>query len=325
MPMASNEGSVFESVSEVELSRQERLKRLLDQWVLAPLTIILDDVRTLTGFAIVLLFALMGTVGVLIVPQPETGQGPMLMRPFQNIAHPLGTSKLGVDLLSQLVHATPAMWAMVLAGALFSTVVATILGTTSGYKRGITDTVITTVTDIAMTIPALPLIMVIAVVFEPRNPWLTGVVLAINAWAGLARAIRSEVISLREESYIEASRVVGMSTPTIIVKDILPNIMPYIAVNFVAAGRSVIFGSVALYFLGVLPISTTNWGVMLQFAYDYGALYQWNALHWLLVPIVAIILLTVGLLLIAQGAERIFNPRIRARHAKTIESDTQVE
>jgi peptide/nickel transport system permease protein len=305
---------VFEQTAVEEVSSRERRRRIFEEWVISPLRILIEDKRTLAGASILMVFFLLGTVGVLLVPLPSPDQGPRGLGAFQSWEYPLGTTVTGQDILGQLVHATPAMWLMLMSGALFSTIIATVIGTIAGYIGGKVDIVLTTITDVFLAIPGLPLIMVLAVVLQPGNPIFVGIILSANAWAGLARSIRSEVISLTSESYIEASQVLGLSMPTIVTRDVLPNLMPYITVNFVVAGRRVIFGSVALYFLGMLPITGLNWGIMLQLAYDNGALYLPAYFHWLLVPTLAIVGLTVALLLVAQGAEQIFNPRIRARH-----------
>jgi peptide/nickel transport system permease protein len=176
------------------------------------------------------------------------------------------------------------------------------------------DRVLMFFTDTMMAIPGLPLIIVVAVLFEPKSPIVVGILLSINAWAGLARAIRSEVLSIREESYVEASSVMGLHTHTIIWSDVLPNVMPYITINFVNAGRAIIYNSVGLYFLGLLPFSQPNWGVVLDFAYNKGGLHTWDVAHWLIVPMAAIVILTLGLTLFARAADRVFNPRTRARY-----------
>jgi len=145
--------------------------------------------------------------------------------------------------------------------------------------------------------------------------------LASNVWAGNARTIRSQVLTLRNQNYVEASRLAGVSLQRILRKDILPNLMPFILVKFVNASRYIIFSSVGLYFLGFLPYSNANWGVMIQEAYRTSNLYVGNGLHWMLPPMVAIILFSLGLILLAQGFDRIFNPQIRAKHAKTRDTD----
>lgn len=307
----------FHITSDTELSRRDRYGRVLDEVVFAPLRIIWEDWRARAGFLIVGLFILMGTVGVLLVEPTAPGDGPRLAAPLQTMEYPLGTDTVGRDIFAQIVHATPAMLIMITAGAVFSTAIAGAVGIFSGYKGGWIDTVAMTITDIAMTIPGLPLVMILAIFIEPKNPILVGVVLSINAWAGLARSLRSQVLTLREESYVEAARAMDIPTHRILVKEITPNLMPYITVSFVNSARGIIYASVGLYFLGVLTGGSLNWGVMLNNAYNAGSLFTLTIAHWLIAAIVPIIMLSLGLILLAQGMDRIFNPKIIARHTKT--------
>lgn len=300
-------------------SRSDLYRERIDIFVLTPLRVMWSDWRTRVGGIIILAYVAVALVGVNLIEPASTG-GPRLMGAFQSWKYPLGTNNLGENILSNIVHATPPMLKMILSGAVFSTVIATAVGTVSGYKGGWIDSVLTTFSDIAMTIPGLPLIILILVLYEPSSPYLIGVVLAINAWAGLARTIRSQVLELRDQSYIEASRIMDIPLYRIIVDDILPNVMPYILISFVNTARGVIFGSVALFYLGVLPVNFPNWGLMLNRAYGTGgALYSLKYIYWIVSPMLAIVLLSFGLVLFSQGTERLFNPRIRARHAETIE------
>jgi peptide/nickel transport system permease protein len=319
--MASTEeasDSVFDITSETELSRSEQWQQMFDVWVLAPLRIMWTDRRTKIGFLITATYVFMGTVGIYIVPSPELMEGPVLLPAFQNWAHPLGTDKFGQDLLKGLIYATPAMLKMITSGAIFTVVVATIVGTVAGFEGGWIDQVLMTLTDIMLTIPGLPLVIVLTIAIEPKNPFVVGLLLSINAWAGLARTLRSQVLSIRENSYVEAAQAMGVPTWRIIRGDILPNLMPFIAVNFMQAARNVVFASVGLYFLGLLPFTTQNWGVMMNLARTSGALRSGQVIHWLVLPMVVITILTYGLIMLAQGMDRLFNPRVRARHAKTI-------
>lgn len=312
----SGEESPFNAVSDVTVTRGDKYRHLFEEFVVAPARILRSDWRALVGSSIIMFYVLMGTVGVQLVHTPKPNEGDRLVMPFQTLAHPLGTDGLGQDILAQIVHATPAMLKMILAGAVFSTVVATIVGTLAGYKGGRTDSVLMYFADVMMTIPGLPLIIVLAAIFDPRNPFLIGILLAINGWAGLARSLRSQVLTIRDEPYVEASRAMDISTPTILSTDIIPNLLPFIAVNFVGTARAIIFSSVGLYFIGVLPFSNLNWGVMMNLAYKTaGSLYTWQTAHWLLVPMVTIIVLSFGLILFTQALDQIFNPRVRARHA----------
>lgn len=317
--------SEFNRMADVSMTDAERRRQWAEEKVLAPARIVWDDWRARTGVTIVTLYVLMGVFGPMLVSQPRPNQGPLLVGAFRTLQYPLGTTASGVSIFSQIVHATPSMLIMIASGAVFTVVLGTALGTVAGYKGGRSDSAIMTVTDIMMTIPGLPLTIVLAAALQIKgSPAVIGILITVNAWAGLARAIRSQVLTLRDAEYVEASRIMGMKTPTIIGGDIIPNLMPYITMNFVQQARAVIFGSVGLYFLGVLPYTGINWGVMMNAAVNRaGATSSPAAFHWLLMPMLTIIILALGLTLLAQGADRIFNPRVRARHAKSIASDDE--
>ncbi|MFB6126213.1 MAG: ABC transporter permease [Halolamina sp.] len=312
--------SEFQQMAEVSMTDAERRRQWADEKLLAPARIVWSDWRARTGALIVALYLLMGTVGTLLVTAPAPNQGEYLVGAFRTLEHPLGTTASGVSLFSQVVHATPSMLVMVASGAVFTICLGTVIGTVAGYKGGRLDSVLMTFTDVMMTIPGLPLTIVLAAVLNIEgSPVVIGVLITVNAWAGLARAIRAQVLTLRDAEYVEASRIMGMETSTIISGDIVPNLMPYITMNFVQQARAVIFGSVGLYFLGVLPYNSVNWGVMMNAAVNRaGATSSPAAFHWLLVPMLTIIVFALGLTLLAQGADRIFNPRVRARHAESV-------
>ena len=253
--------------SDTEVTTKERLQDFYAEFIYKPGLVAWDDPRTRIGGLILFVYILIGTVGTWLYPEPTSNQVPRNLVPFQNWNAPFGSTRRGVDVLAMAIHATPPMLIMIAAGGIFATVIALAIGTLAGYSGGTVDTVLTSFSDIAMTIPGLPLIMVLAAVFHPDSPVLIGLLITINYWAGLARSIRSQVLTLREESYVEASRTMGMSTPRILFKDVIPNLMPFVLVNFANAARYVVFTSVGLAYLGILPTSVPNWGVDLNNAY----------------------------------------------------------
>jgi peptide/nickel transport system permease protein len=304
------------TTAEVEVTSGERLRTFYEEFIYKPGLVAWDDSRTRVGGIILLMYILVGTVGVWSYRAPTSNQAPRSLAPFQDASAILGSTQSGKDVLAMAIHATPPVLLSVAAGGVFATAVAVIVGTVAGYRGGAADTLLTSFSDIAMTIPGLPLIMVLAVVFRPTNPLLLGVLITINYWAGLARSIRSQVLTLRENSYIEASRAMGVSRARILYKDVIPNLMPYVLVNFANAARYVIFTAVGLYYLGILPTSVANWGIQLNDAYKQaGALVGTGALYQLVVPMVAVMGLALALILLAQGLDRVFNPRVRTRLA----------
>lgn len=304
-----------------ESTWQTRAYRVLDQRVLTPFRILWSAPRARVGLLVVAFYVFLGFVAPRIVASPTSFQGPMSLQPLQSIAHPLGTDNIGTDLVSRLVYSTTPMLKMMFAGAIFASVVGAAVGIASGYFGGTIDWLLTTLTDIMINIPGIPLLVVIAAIFEPSDPALVGIVLAIDDWPSLARQLRSEVLTIREKSYVEAARTIGLSSSTIFSKKILLDLMPLLTMNTMRAARNIVFVSAGLYFLGILPYTSLNWGVWMDTARQNGALTNPEQFYLIAIPLLAIVTLSFGLLLFSQGTDRLYNPRIRARHAKTVSSD----
>lgn len=318
------DADIFTREADVEESTSvDRLQRWVDAYVYAPLVVATEDVRTLVGGSILGLFVLTSTVGVWIVDAPKTMEGPIFLAPFTDPTYPLGTGGLGKDLFAQVVHSSPAMLVMILSGAILSVLIGTAIGTLAGYKGGQVDRLLMGFTDLVLTIPSLALVIVLAAVYQPERSWVVGVILGIDNWPRLSRTIRSQVLSIREEAFTEASRIMGLSEGRILRKDVISNLMPYISVNFAASSRRIIFESVGLYFLGILPFTSQNWGVMLNEAYENISLTDPSKLYVIVVPMVVIVVVSLGFMLFAQGLDRVFNVRLRARHAKTVGGDDE--
>jgi len=310
-----------------EMSRSDRLREFYEEKIYKPAVVAWSDMRTRIGLSIMMVYVVMALVAVLgLWRKPESSQAPVrYMQPFQNWNFPLGTTASGVDIMALIIHSTDEMLLMILAGGVWATGIALAVGTLAGYKGGKIDQTLMSISDLVMAIPGLPLVIILAFTFSPENPLFVGIIININYWAGLGRSLRSQVLTIREESYVEASRTMGVSTPRILRKDIIPNLMPYVTVNFVFAARYVVFASVGLYFLGVLPYTQQNWGITLNRAYSGGALFAPQAAHWLLAPMITIGVLSLALILLGQGLDRVFNPRVRTRLTGESESTAAEE
>lgn len=323
-PIDADEVSPFKSDSEFDATAMDVYEDVLERWVISPLRVLWSDYRGRVGLIITTFYILMGTVGIVVVPQPQIGQGPSLLPAFHNMAYPLGTNDLGISLLSLMVHATPAMLKMMLAGALFGNFLGLSVGLFSGYLGGNVDKTLMTMADTVRSIPGLPLLLILAALFEPKNPYLVGVMVSITAWAGLARGIRAQVLPLRKEEYVEASKAMGQPTSNVLIKQIVPDLLPLFTITLFSGAVGVVNASVGLYFLGILPYTRTNWGVVLNNAFNNsGALYSMQSVHWLIVPVVTIGLLLFGLTLLAQAFDQVFNPRVRARHEARKQSNVR--
>lgn len=320
----------------VEETRFDSYRRLLNAYVVAPLRIALGDWRAVFGISVVGFFLFMALVWEKMYGRAWQNSAPRLVRPFDSTythevfgvsvwQYPLGTNQFGQPVLQRLVNAAPAMMELLLAGAVVSTGLAVFMGVTAGYKGGFVDSLLMGITDVVLTIPGLPLIVLLAAIFQPKDPFVLGMLLAIDNWPGLARALRSQVLTIRDESYVEASRTMGVSDSAILGADVVPQLMPYILINSAQAGKSVITEAVALYFLGFLSSSTGNWGRMMDQAYQYGAVTNPDIFYLLLWPMLVLTILSFGLVLLSQGLDQIFNPRLRARHMQEDEEAARLD
>ncbi|GAA2295394.1 ABC transporter permease [Nonomuraea roseoviolacea subsp. roseoviolacea] len=265
----------------------------------------------LAGAVILVGFAFMAVLGPMFYPDNLPGDANAITRP-PSWEHWFGTDPQGRDVLALVITGSRYVLLSAAVTALITVVFGTGLGLFSGFKRGRWDTVLMRVTDMKLTIPGLPLLLVLATVWKFGNPLQMGLVLGLLGWGGVARAVRAQTLSLRERGFIEAARGLGLSTGHIIGKELLPSMAPYIAMNMLIAVTGAVYAQVGLFFLGVLPYESNNWGVMLNLAvFQAGAMITPYALGYLLAPLLAILLLTLGIVLVVDAMDEIFNPRLR--------------
>ncbi|MCK2218889.1 ABC transporter permease [Actinomadura sp. ATCC 31491] len=265
----------------------------------------------LVGVVILAAFVLMAVLGPMLLPSPLPNDPTAITQP-PSAEHWFGTDPQGRDVLALVVTGSRYVLLTAAITALITVVAGTSIGLFSGFKRGRWDTVLMRLTDMKLTIPGLPLLLVLATVWRFGSPWQMGLVLGLLGWGGVARAVRSQTLSLRERGFIEAARGLGLSTTHIIGKELLPSMAPYIAMNMLIAVTGAVYSQVGLFFLGVLPYESDNWGVMLNLAvFQAGALITPNAIGYLLGPLLAILLLTLAIVLVVDAMDEIFNPRLR--------------
>lgn len=272
---------------------------------------IFKNKRALVGFTILMGFVIMAIIGPLVVPLNLKTNWKERFKP-PSLEHPLGTDYGGRDIFQQIVHGSRDVLLIAALSALFAILLAVTIGITSGFLGGAVDVILMGITDIFLTIPSFPVMMAIAAVLKVRDPFSFAAVISIWMWAGLARSIRAEALSLKQKEFIEAAKILGLGTFHIVFREIMPNIMPYIAINFITMMRAAITASVGIMFLGIVPFKITHWGVMLNLAmFQYGAVYVPEGVHYALAPLLCIVLLEYGAVSLSHGLEEIFNPRLK--------------
>lgn len=264
--------------------------------------------KLIVGLVLTFGIVLFGLVAPFFVQDPKFSGNPSMLPPDPE--HLLGTTQLGYDVLAQLAHgARGSLMVGVIAG-IIAVVLSLGFGIIAGYVGGWTDEILSLITNIALVIPGLPLIIVIASYVPSRTLLLVALVLGLTGWAGSAVVLRSQAKSLRNRDYVAAARVAGEKPWRIILVEILPNLLPLLSAQFLFAVILGILGEAGLSYLGLGPVGSITWGTMLNEA-QLGTALSSGAWWWFIPPGALIALLGCGLSLINFSIDEYINPRLR--------------
>lgn len=269
----------------------------------------LSLVAGLTILAIVILF---GLVGRLLIDPHTANVGSVLPKLSPSFAHPFGTDAQGRELLTLLVLGTPQTLKMGVVAGVVGVGVGLALGLIGGYFRGTLDALISLVSDSLMTIPAIAILVIIAANVETMTVELMGFTVAVLAWMFPTRMIRSQVLSIRERAYIEVARVNGESEMEILFREVMPNLLPFIAASFVGAMTGAIVAAIGLEALGLGAQEQPTLGTTIYWSQQSAAVLR-GLWWWWGPPIVIIGLIFTGLFLVSVGLDRLANPRATAK------------
>jgi len=262
------------------------------------------------GLVMLVVFVIMALIGNFFTPYETSGVGTFaeILNP-PSWAHPFGTDDVGRDVLSQVLKGAGVSLLVGLLAATISVVVGTIVGLLSGYYRGILGTVLVRFIDIFLIIPALPLIIILAALLG-STIWNVIFVIGILGWPGTARIARSQTLVIRELSYTLRARSLGASERHIILRHVLPGILPLLFANTVLVIGSAILSEATISFLGLGDPTRLSWGTMLNFAFSRGALFA-GAYWYVIPPGICIALIVLAFTCLGYAFDEVLNPRLR--------------
>ncbi len=269
---------------------------------------VLRNRKAVVGALILLVMAFVAAFPGLIAPDdPQATIYPPNLGPSST--HLLGTTQIGQDVFSQLIWSTRLTLLVTLIVSVIATFVSMIVGVTAAYVGGVTDRVLTTIIDVFLILPVLPLLILLAAYLPPGVTSLT-IVLCITSWAFQARQLRAQGLSLRNRDFLLAARVRGERPIYIILVEIVPTMISLLAASFLALAVYVVGFAASLQFLGLGNSSELMWGTMLYNAQQSAALEAGNA-WWALGPGAAVALLGAGFALVNYAFDEIGNPALR--------------
>ncbi|MEC3980132.1 ABC transporter permease [Amycolatopsis sp. H20-H5] len=225
---------------------------------------------------------------------------------------PLGTTQVGKDMVSQILRGTQFSLLIALTVSILATAVGVIFGAIAGYLRGISDSVISRVTDLFLIVPQVAAAAILAKVFGGGSWYIVALVLAAFAWMQIARITRAEAMSLSQREFVDAARASGAGTFRIIFKHLIPNMVGSITVNATLAVAQAVLAEAALSFIGLgVQLPDTSLGrVILE---NFAQLQIRPALFF--GPFIVLVLISLTINFIGDGLRDAFDPRQRRMKA----------
>ena len=270
---------------------------------------LLQNKKAMTGLVILTIIILVAIFAPLLT---EYSPVKRVGRPHQAPSwdHWMGTTRLGHDVFSRLVHGARVSLAVGFGAGLMITLIGTVLGIIAGYKGGVIDEVINFFTNMVLVVPNLPLLLVLAAFIGQASPLVIAIILGLTSWAWGVRVTRSETLSIRQRDFVKSAEMLGEPGWRIMLFEIFPNLISIVGINFIGSVIFAVITEATLEFLGLGDPNTVSWGIMLYNAQNAAALAV-GAWWDILAPCFALAFLGLGLALINFAIDEIANPRLR--------------
>lgn len=275
-------------------------------------SILLHNRNFVTGASIFLALVVITLVGSVLMGPAPLRSGAFLPKLAPGAAGALlGTTALGQSVLAQLFQAIPRSCLVGLLAAAMGTSLGALIGLAGGYFGGKVDGVLRVLVDVFLSVPSLLFLILIASLVRGVSVPVLALIIGLFAWAWPARAVRSQVLSLKERPFVQVALLSGLSGIEIVWKELLPHLLPWLGANFVNAFIAGVLAESGLSILGVGPQQDMTLGMMIYWSLSFSAILT-NLWWWWLPPVVTLVALFLLLYLVHLGLDEVSNPRLRA-------------
>ncbi len=223
---------------------------------------------------------------------------------------PLGTDSWGRDLLALLLTGTKNSLRIGVTAALISLTIGVVFGVIAGFKGGIIDSALMLVTDVILVLPSILIMMLVAAYLRERNPFYVSLIIGLTGWPWVARAIRSQMMSLKSREFMDLSKMAGLRDVRIIVEDLLPNMASYIAMAFVLLMSGAMIAEAGLSMIGLGVTKGVSLGIILYWAQMLESVRR-GMWWWFGPPGAVLVALAASLLLMSTALDEYFSPRLK--------------
>lgn len=298
MSATNSSAAVVRSQAKRRRSALDSLKRVLPE----------RSAKLTAGLTIVIAMVLFAIIVPIFTKDPNKINDIGLSAP--SAQHWLGTTQSGQDVFTQLGYSVRGSLIIGFAVGLIATVLSFIFGVLGTYIGGIWDDLFSLITNIMLVIPGLPLTIVISALMPSKGTMMLVIVISITAWAGGARVLRAQTLSMRGRDYVLAAKIAGERPWRVITVEILPNLLPVMGSQFVFSVIMAILSESSLSFIGLGSTQSFSLGTMLYYAQNGSALNT-GAWWWFLPPGLMIAIIGAGLSFINFSIDEVINPRLR--------------
>ncbi|WP_129787981.1 ABC transporter permease [Promicromonospora panici] len=269
----------------------------------------LRNPKVLIGAVVVLGFLLLGLIGPAFLRYaPMDYAGPPMAPPSADF--PFGTTTFGQDVFAQFVAGLRSTFLVGLLGGGVAAVIGMTIGFVAGYRGGLIDELLNMLTNVVLVIPGFVVLIIINAYLGVRSVPMQALYIGVFSWPWVARAVRSQTLSLRSRDFIDLARLSGVGVGTILRREVAPNMYSYLFMTFVLLFGGSILTAASLDFIGLGPTNAMSLGLMMNQA------VQWSALHlglwwWFIPPGLGITLIVGSLYIMNVGLDEVFNPKLR--------------
>jgi peptide/nickel transport system permease protein len=289
-------------------------KNVLSMPLKSLVKIIRMNAKTLSGSLILIIFIIISIVEPVVNDYRLGGKSPLTVGIFGRLLPPswelpLGTDPYGRDLFGLLLMGTKYTLTIGIIAGIVGILISVLIGTLAAYKGGLTDHILSSVTDTMIVIPTWPIIILLIDYLKRLDLFALSFIIAILGWPFVARSIRSQVLSVKERPFIELAKMSGLGDLGIVFKEILPNILPYVGVGFTNATLGAMLAETGIRLMGVGPVYIPTLGYLVNLSISQGFLT--SRLYALIPPILFLILIFCSLNIINIGLDEAYNPRLK--------------
>lgn len=258
--------------------------------------------------ALVIGIVMLGVIGPFVTRNPFEGTNYIYKPP--SFEYLLGTDMAGRDIFAQLcVAIRDSLWVGIIAG-LSSLTIAILIGGFLSYKRGLVDEGANLATNIFLVLPELVILIIIAALLGYRSLEIVGILIGLFSWPWMARSLRSQILSLRERKFVDLARISGKNDLSIVVKEILPNMLAYVFLVLIIAVSGAVVAESSISVIGLGPSTGFTLGKMLQLAISLNTVSR--GIWWYFGPPGLIITVLTGtLVMITALIDDVLNPKLR--------------